>query len=180
MRHARLVPPTPHDLPGPDDVVLRAATPTDTPVLDTLGTPEVRTEHDWYDDADLADAHHGVFRSGSRVISDARGTVLGRLTFHQVAYGPNRRSLAWRIGVTVLPAHRGRGIGARAQRLLAEELFATTDAYRVEADTDVTNVAEQRALTAAGFRREGVLRGARWRAGARRDAVLYARLRTDA
>lgn len=173
-----LVPVTDLDA-DPTPVLLRDAGPDDTPVLDTMGSREVRGEHDYYDGADLADLHHGRFRSGLRVISDATGRVLGQVTFHQVAYGPNRASLAWRIGVTVLPEHRGRGIGARAQRLLADELFATTDAFRVEADTDVANVAERRALRSAGFREEGVLRGARWRAGARRDAVLFARLRTD-
>lgn len=169
-----------HAAPTADHIVLRDATAGDTRVLDTFGDPEVRTAHDFYDTADLADSHEGRFRWGSRVVSDADGTVLGRVTFHQVAYGPNRRSLAWRIGVTVLPAYRGRGIGSRAQRMLADELFAGSDAFRVEADTDVDNLAERRALVAAGFQEEGILRGARFRAGARRDAVLYARLRTDA
>ena len=165
--------------PDPRTVVLRMATPEDIPVLDTFGRLDVRGEHDYYDDDDLADLHHGAFRTGSRVVSDPTGRVLGRVTFREVAYGPNRGSLAWRIGVTVLPEFRGRGVGARAQRLIADELFATTDAFRVEADTDVPNVAERRALAAAGFREEGVLRGARWRAGHRRDAVMFWRLRTD-
>ena len=164
----------------PDDVVLREATPDDTPLLDTFDDREVRTEHDYYDEDDRADGHRGSSRWGSRVISDGSGRVLGRVTFHQVAYGPNRRSMAWRIGVTVLPEHRGRGVGARAQRILADELFATTGAWRVEADTEVDNVAERRALLAAGFREEGVLRGARWRAGVRRDAVMFSRTRNDA
>lgn len=162
-----------------DDIVLRDATRADTPVLDTFGDPEVRSTHDYYDDADLADSHEGRFRWGSKVVAAADGTVVGRVTFHQVAYGPNRRSLVWRIGVTVLPAYRGRGIGARAQRMLADELFALSDAFRVEADTDLENLAEQRALLAAGFREEGVLRGARFRAGAHRDAVMFGRLRSD-
>lgn len=168
--------PPPHDA---GTVVLRAATPADIAALDTFGSLDVRGEHDFYDDDDLADLHHGAFQTGSRVVSDPTGRVLGRVTFHEVAYGPNRGSVAWRIGVTVLPEFRGRGIGARAQRLLADELFATTDAFRVEADTDVPNVAERRALASAGFREEGVLRGARWRAGHRRDAVMFSRLRTD-
>lgn len=170
--------PEPTDVPE-FEIVLRDATAADAPVLDTFDTFEVRTEHDYYDHDDLADGHHGTSQWGSRVISDRYGRVLGRVTFHQVAYGPNRRSLAWRIGVTVVPRYRGRGIGARAQRLLADELLATTDAFRIEADTDVENTAERRALLAAGFREEGVLRGARWRAGARRDAVMFARLRSD-
>ena len=163
----------------PDTIHLREATARDTPVLDTFGDAAVRGTHDYYDAADLSDGHEGRFRWASRVISAADGTVVGRVTFHQVAYGPNRRSMAWRIGVTVLPEYRRRGIGSRAQRMIADELFAGSDAFRVEADTDVDNVAERRALVAAGFQEEGVLRGARYRAGARRDAVMYARLRTD-
>lgn len=163
----------------PDTIHLREAVERDTPVLDTFGDAAIRGPHDFYDEDDLTDRHQGRFRWGSRVISAADGTVVGRLTFHQVAYGPNRRSTVWRIGVTVLPEYRGRGIGSRAQRLLADVLFADSDAFRVEADTDVDNVAERRALLAAGFTEEGVLRGARFRAGARRDAVMFSRLRTD-
>ena len=55
----------------------------------------------------------------------------------------------------------------------------TPRANRVEAHTDVENVAEQRALEAAGFTREGTTRGAQWRDGAYRDGFLYAILRSD-
>ena len=50
---------------------------------------------------------------------------------------------------------------------------------RVEAHTDVENVAEQRALSKAGFTREGVVRGAQWRDGAYRDGLLYSILRAE-
>lgn len=76
----------------------------------------------------------------------------------------------------VHPDCRGRGIGSRAQALLADELLATSDANRVEADTDVENIPEQRPLEKAGFIREGVLRGAQWRNGAWHDQVVYSRL----
>ena len=62
---------------------------------------------------------------------------------------------------------------------MAEELFRTTDANRVEASTDVDNVAEQRSLTKAGFTREGIARGSQFRGGAYHDLIVYARLRTD-
>jgi RimJ/RimL family protein N-acetyltransferase len=75
--------------------------------------------------------------------------------------------------------YRGRGYGSRAQRLLAEHLFATTPSNRVEADTDVENAAEQRALERAGFTREGVVRGAQYRRGRWHDLVLYSLLRSD-
>ncbi|MFD9092636.1 GNAT family N-acetyltransferase [Streptomyces collinus] len=59
-----------------------------------------------------------------------------------------------------LTAERGKGYGKHAQRRLVEYLFAHTKVNRVEAGTEVTNIAEQRALERAGFTREGVLRGA--------------------
>ena len=93
--------------------------------------------------------------------------------------GRTQRSAAWNIGITVLPEHRGRGHGSLAQRLLARHLFATTPANRVEACTDIENIAEQRALERAGFYREAVLRQAQWRNGGWHDLVLYSVLRSD-
>lgn len=83
------------------------------------------------------------------------------------------------IGILLLPEHRGRGIGSRAQQLLADYLFSTTTANRIEANTEVDNVAEQRALERAGFTREGLLRGRGFVRGQWRDGYIYARLRDD-
>lgn len=107
------------------------------------------------------------------------GAPIGTVGWHQVRYGPNVESAAWNIGIELIPSARGRGYGAEAQRLLAGYLFETTGINRVEASTDVENLAEQRALEKAGFRREGVVRGAQFRAGSHRDLVTYARLRSD-
>jgi RimJ/RimL family protein N-acetyltransferase len=104
---------------------------------------------------------------------------VGSVVWHKARYGPNERSEAWNIGISLIPEARGNGYGPEAQRLLADYLFATTAIDRVEASTDVDNTAEQRALAKAGFIREGILRGAQFRHGARHDLVNYARLRTD-
>lgn len=105
------------------------------------------------------------------------GSVLGTVGWRAVAYGPG--SHAWNIGIQLLPDARGHGFGTEAQRLVAEYLFATTDVNRVEASTDVENVAEQRSLEKAGFVREGITRGAQLRAGAYHDLVVYAKLRGE-
>lgn len=63
--------------------------------------------------------------------------------------------------------------------MLAEYLFSTTLAHRLEATTEIDNHAEQRALEKAGFVREGVLRGRGFVRGEWRDGVMYARLRDD-
>jgi len=63
--------------------------------------------------------------------------------------------------------------------LLVEHLFATSGADRVETSTDVTNVVSQRSLEKAGFIREGVLRGAQFRAAHWRNLVSYSVQRSD-
>ena len=77
------------------------------------------------------------------------------------------------------PEARGHGFGTEAQRQLTDWLFANTTVNRVEAQTDVANVAEQRSLAKAGFRREGIARGSQFRAGGYHDLVTYSRLRDD-
>lgn len=116
---------------------------------------------------------------GELVVADRSDAAIGTVSWHPVLYGPNLGSQALDIGISLCPEARGQGHGSRAQRMLARYLFTTTPVQRVQASTDVDNVAEQRALEQAGFRREGVLRAAQWRAGAWHDLVLYACLRDD-
>ncbi|MBM7770248.1 RimJ/RimL family protein N-acetyltransferase [Actinokineospora baliensis] len=113
------------------------------------------------------------------VVDSDSGELLGDVSWHQVSYGPTRGCAAWNMGIGLLPSARGRGAGVGALRLLVEHLFATTDLDRVEASTDVTNVAARRAIAGAGLREEGVARGAQLRGGQRRDMVLFGLLRSD-
>jgi RimJ/RimL family protein N-acetyltransferase len=113
------------------------------------------------------------------VLDSATGELLGGVSWHAVDYGGTVSSSAWNIGIGLLPEARGRGVGTLAQRMLVEHLFAATELDRIEASTDVDNHAEQRALEKAGFRREGVLRGAQLRGGIRRDLVHYGLVRGD-
>lgn len=110
----------------------------------------------------------------------ADNTPIGSVSWRAVMYGPNPESTAWNIGINLIPEARGQGYGGEAQRLLADWLFATTAARRIEAMTDVDNIAEQRALDKAGFRREGVLYGAQFRGGGWHDLVVYSLLRPKA
>ena len=71
------------------------------------------------------------------------------------------------------------GSSAFNARADADGRRATTPAHRIWAGTEADNVAEQRSLENCGFRREGVLRGAQFRDGDWRDAVVYGVLRGD-
>lgn len=167
-------------------VRLRDATIADADMLDDLERPEMRGV---YNDFGLPRASirealaRGPLRdarNGLLVVERiADGRPIGSVSWHLVQYGPTEESGAWNVGISLFPDARGQGSGSEAQRLLADELFATTDLDRVEASTDVENLPEQRALEKAGFQREGIQRGAQHRAGARHDLVTYARLRDD-
>jgi RimJ/RimL family protein N-acetyltransferase len=142
----------------------------------------LRAEDDGAFDVDPDDRQVSVRVSPERLaVLDANtGELLGSVSWHGVTYGRTAACEAWNIGIGLNPAARGRGVGSLAQRLLVEYLFATTDVDRIEAGTEVENLAERRALGKAGFRLEGVLRGVAPREGVRRDFAHYGQLRTDA
>src|SRR5689334_19642270 len=124
----------------------------------------------------LISERHGRLSVGAGEPGTA-GELAGEVSWHQVQKGPT--SFCWNIGIGLLVRARGRGYGTRAQRLLAEYLFAHTQLNRVEAETETGNLAEQRALEKAGFTREGILRGACFRDGQWRDMVSYSMIRPD-
>lgn len=116
-------------------------------------------------------------RAGTMIVETVAGDPVGTVSWHAVHYGPNAASVAYNIGINLIPDARFKGYGPVAQRLLAEHLLATTSVNRIEAMTDVENLAEQKALEKAGFRREGVLFGAQHRAGDWHDLVVYSLVR---
>jgi RimJ/RimL family protein N-acetyltransferase len=116
---------------------------------------------------------------GTLAVEDDDGTLIGTVGWKANQHGPSPTARALNVGILLLPAFRGRGYGTEAQRRLADYLFETTLVERLEAGTDLDNVAEQRALEKAGFSREGVMRHAQFRAGGWHDIVLYSRLRRD-
>jgi ribosomal-protein-alanine N-acetyltransferase len=116
--------------------------------------------------------------SGQLAVTLPDGTLAGIVAWRSIQTGgPEGGCLE--IGALLFPEHRGRGFGTAAQRLLVEYLFATTLANRLQAITNVENIAEQKAPERIGFSREGVMRGLAFDGGRWHDAVLYARLRDD-
>jgi RimJ/RimL family protein N-acetyltransferase len=117
--------------------------------------------------------------AGMLAVETSEGTLVGSVSWFTVQHGPSAACRALNIGISLFVEHRGRGYGSRVQRQLADYLFSTRLVERVEATTDVDNVAERRALERAGFTQEGLLRHAQFRAGQWRDVILYSRLRQD-
>jgi RimJ/RimL family protein N-acetyltransferase len=116
--------------------------------------------------------------TGGMVVCE-NGVAVGSVSWHHQQWGPTQGSRCLMIGISLLSHATGRGIGTRAQRALAEQIFLHTRINRVEAATEATNLAEQRSLEKAGFTREGVIRQSMWRRGRFHDSVLYSILRDE-
>lgn len=165
-------------------VRLRPVREDDLPTMERLaaGDPESTGVYGWFGFGGppfrRRFAEDGLLgEDGGVLMVDSGGDTAGLVSWRKRITA--RSSYCWNIGIALLPAARGRGLGTEAQRLLARYLFAHTRVHRIEADTELGNVAEQRALEKAGFTREGVTRGGGWRDGAWRDGVVYSLLRTD-
>jgi RimJ/RimL family protein N-acetyltransferase len=124
-------------------------------------------ERQWKEDGLIND-------STGRLVVEVDGEYAGEVDWRAVG-----KTGAVEIGICLLPDRRGLGIGTSAQRLLVEYLFAVSPVHRVQAGTEMGNVAEQRALERVGFRREGVLRSMYFRDGEYRDAVMFGLLRRE-
>ena len=161
------------------EVILRDPRVEDRDFLESLASPEAAGEFDSFDDSREELLLASDFGGGSQVVTLGDGTRVGSVSWVQVPYGPNLKSIAWSIGITIHPDVRGRHLAAAAQRSLAERLLRASTSHRVQADTDPENIAEQRALARAGFRREGVARQAQWRRGRWHDRVVFSLLRED-
>ena len=171
----------------PDRVRLRDVVLADADLIDSWESPAIRGEfndfgeppgpmpRDVLANGPLRNDHNGILVV--ELISEGR--AIGTVGWHRVMYGPNQQSGAWNIGISLIPEARGMGYGTEAQRQMAAYLFETTSVNRVEASTDVENLAEQRSLEKAGFTREGIQRGAQFRAGGYHDLIVYSRLRDD-
>lgn len=80
------------------------------------------------------------------------------------------------IGYWVAAPARGRGVAARAVRLLAAWAFDELGYVRIQIHTDPANTASQRVAESAGFTREGVLRSYGVVKGERIDIVMFSLL----
>lgn len=148
-----------------------------------MNDPEATGEYEWFGWQDRWRYARLWERNG--LLDDDGGVLTVRRqdeTIGFVAWSKHvtaRTSFCWDMGIALLPEARGRGYGTDAQRQLVRYLFAHTQVNRIEAGTNVDNVAEQRALEKVGFTREGVMRGAAYQGGRWRDGVIYSVLRAE-
>ncbi|MFF3609310.1 GNAT family N-acetyltransferase [Streptomyces sp. NPDC002463] len=119
-----------------DKITLRPVTAGDLDVWEReFDGPEGRGVHQWFGHQSTADLRHrfaenGLLGPDGGLFSVVEGDVtVGRVKWFPGTWGPADLT-DWSPAVGLVPSVRGRGIGTRAQRLLADYLFEHTRADR--------------------------------------------------
>lgn len=121
----------------------------------------------------------GERRSGTRalltILEQGFDKFRGRILVHNIDWENDRAGL----GVWVVPEARGKGLARVALWLTAGWLFNSCRLARLELLIEPDNDPALRAAGAAGFVREGLLRGHARRGNGRQDMVILSLLATD-
>ena len=110
---------------------------------------------------------------GLAVTDPTKRPFLGHVMLHTLAWRHKRGE----VGYWLVPAARGRGVGATAVSLLVEWAFAELELERIEITTTPDNTGARALAESLGFKAEGVMMARNLERGRRVDVLLLARLR---
>ena len=85
----------------------------------------------------------------------------------------------WEIGYVLIPSERGKGYCTEAAQIAVDYLFMSKDIVRIQAVTQLGNVASQRILEKGGFQKEGTIRKGMFAWGKWADLYLFSILREE-
>jgi len=100
------------------------------------------------------------------------GTKIGTMSYRPVFKTQE-------IGSALLPSERSKGYCTEAVKMMVDYLFLSKDIVRIQAHTDARNIASQRVLEKAGFKKEGTFRQEYSVRGEWRDSCIFGIIRQD-
>ena len=110
------------------------------------------------------------------IIEKKDGTKIGTIS-HFNMLSPVGKLLE--IGYALIPSERGKGYCTEAVQLMVDYLFLTKETPRIQALTLVKNVASQRVLERASFKKEGVMRKCFYIRGEWSDFAIFSIMREE-
>jgi RimJ/RimL family protein N-acetyltransferase len=105
------------------------------------------------------------------IIEKKDGTKIGYIGF--------RTTTCPEIGYSIAPSERGKGYCTESIKIMVDYMLLSKEIVRIQAHTDVRNMASQKALEKAGFKKEGIVRKLFFVRGEWRDFYLYSILREE-
>ncbi|HTR91507.1 MAG TPA: GNAT family protein [Trebonia sp.] len=103
----------------------------------------------------------------------------GELAGEALLWGIDVHNRSAHVGISLLPACRGRGLGGDTVRVLCRYGFAIRGMHRLQMETLSDNHAMIAVAGRLGFTREGTMRGASWVNGEWADDVVFGLLDTE-
>ncbi|HVP27234.1 MAG TPA: GNAT family protein [Candidatus Bathyarchaeia archaeon] len=163
------------------NVNLRVMEKEDLPLfVEWLNDPEVFGEYNPLRQVSKTevekDFEKGTIEIMDFIVEKKDGSKIG-LICHFTLVHPAGKILE--IGYSLVPNERGKGYGTEAVKIMVDYLFLSKDVTRVQACTDTRNLASQKVLEKAGFKKEGTMRQYLFMRGQQRDACLYSILRKE-
>jgi RimJ/RimL family protein N-acetyltransferase len=117
----------------------------------------------------LGDVVHGTEEASYLAVERIKDSkLIGLLFSHKVPYFHY-----FEVGFYVISEERSKGYGAEAMRLLVEHILETQSVKTIIAGTSSLNVASQKALLKAGFKKVGTLKKTLFRNGLWEDSIIY-------
>lgn len=103
------------------------------------------------------------------------GTLIGDIGIHL----PAEAEGSVEFGISIAPAHQGRGYASEAARAVFELVFCPLGRHRIHASVDPRNLASMALLRALGMRQEAHHRESLWLHGEWVDDVVFALLASE-
>lgn len=122
--------------------------------------------------AAVAASHEEAAASGAAefsVVELASGELAGAMGLWNI----DQHNRSAHIGIELLPAFRGRGLGTDAVRVICRYGFTLRGLHRLQMETLSDNAAMIAVAVKLGFAREGMLRGSSWLDGGFADDVIF-------
>jgi RimJ/RimL family protein N-acetyltransferase len=113
---------------------------------------------------------------GEFIIEKKNGSQIGYI-WHFTMGHPAAKLLE--LGYFVVPSETDKGYCSEAAKIMVDYLFLSKDIVRIQAHTDLRNVASQKVLEKVGFKREGTIRKSIFNMGEWRDVYVYGILREE-
>ena len=163
-------------------VNLRAAEKEDLALLaEWFNNPEFSGEYGPLRQASKPEFEKGFWTEDKHETKDffierKDGTKVGIITHFYLLHLAGR---LLEIGYAILPKERRKGYCAEAVSIIVDYLFLSKDTMRIQATTDVRNLASQKILEKTGFKKEGRLRKTGFVRGVWADDYLWSILREE-
>ena len=157
-----------------EDFIIRAIEEKDIDFLYDINTQNFRGDYQEFEFESKLDIRKqyesGMYSSDKfkMLIAQNDKNILG------IVYISFVRTGLVNIGLVMCENERGKNLGVTITKTIVNYLFSYYDIVRIQADTDINNIAAQKVLEKAGFTKEGIMSKYRFHHGKYNDSILYA------